>query len=152
MAYATKHNVKMLFRDFPADADAAIPDTHLDTFLDQTSAVIDARLSGLYSLPITELGNPASFVMLAHIQSMYVASMVDDILNNYTEADKKPNWYKRAMEQLNMIAPLKNSKGEQPEPSSFLPDADYLGTNIQKGKFKLSSTDTAIFKKGVDNW
>lgn len=152
MAYATKHNVKMLFRDFPVDADAAVTDLHLDAFLDQSTALIDARLKGLYELPITELGNPASFSLLAHIQAMYVASMVDDILNNYSEADKKPTWYKKAMEQLNMIAPIKNPKGEQAEPSSFLPDANYLGTNIQKGKFKLSSTDTTIFKKGADNW
>ena len=152
MSYAAKEDVKALFRHFADNADAAVTDTEIETFLSSDTAYIDSRLSGLYVLPILAIDSPESFKILKQINAFRVAAIVDDILNNYTNDQKKPSWLRMANDMLNMIAPERDKKGKQNEPNSKLVDAVYLGTNVQQGKFKLSSTDTTTFKKGTDTW
>lgn len=152
MSYALKDDVKALFRHFADNTDAAVTDTEIDAFLDSDTAYIDSRLNGLYLLPITSGANPESFKILKQINAFRVAAIVDDILNNYTNDQKKPSWLRMANEMLNNIAPEKDKSGKQKEPNNKLIDATYLGTNVQQGKFKLSSTDTTTFRKGTDTW
>jgi hypothetical protein len=152
MSYATKDDVKALFRHFADNADAAVTDTEIDNFLAADASYIDSRLYGLYALPITSGANPESFKILSQIDAFKVAAIVDDILNNYSNDQKKPNWDKRAEEMLENIAPKKDKSGKQVDPNAKLIDATYLGTNVQKGKFKANSTDSTQFKKGTDTW
>jgi hypothetical protein len=152
MSYAAKEDVKALFRHFADNTEAAVTDTAIEDFLSSSTAYIDARLNGLYLLPITSGSAPESFKILKQINAFYVAAIVDDILNNYSQADKKPIWHKKAEEMLTNIAPEKDKSGKQNEPNNKLIDATYLGTNIQKGKFKANSTDSTTFKKGTDTW
>lgn len=150
MSYATISDVKSLFRNFQDNSDPAVTDASISKFLDNAKATIDSRLYGLYTLPIT---GPISLKILSQVEMFLVADIVDNILNTYSDAQKKPQYYKRAMEMLADIAPEKDAKtGKQPEPLTKLYDSTYLGTNVQKGKFKLSSAEGTIIKKGSDTW
>ena len=153
MSYASVNDVAALFRDVDiTSTNAAVTIAKITDFLASSTAIINARLNGLYQLPITLEVNPASFAILKQVESFYVASIVDDILNTYSEADKKPTWYKKAMDLLEQVAPKKSSDGKQADPSMLLPDATYLGTQLQKSKVKMSSTDSTVFRKGENNW
>jgi len=153
MAYATKDDVKALFRDFADNADAAVNDSDLDLFIDNTTSIIDSKIRTLYSMPITEANNPESFKVLKQLQMYKIACMVDDILNDYSEADKKPMWCKKANMLMEAIVPPKDPKTcKQCEPTLKLPDATYLGTSIQRGKVTINRTSGTVFRKGEDNW
>lgn len=153
MAYATKSDIKSMFRDFADNADAAVDDTELDLFIDNSTAIIDAKIGTLYQMPITELGNPESFKILKQLQMFKVACIVDDILNSYGEADKKPMWCKKAHALLSALVPDIDPKTcRQCPPTMRLPDASYLGTPTQRGRISLNATTGTVFKKNSDNW
>lgn len=153
MSYATVDDVKRLFRDFTDSPNAAVDDTDITLFLANTTAVIDGKLSQLYVLPLNETDNPQSFAILKQVQMLKVAGIVDDILNNYSEADKKPMWDMKAYKLMKQICPEVDPKtGFQPEPTMRLPDAQYLGTATTGNRIRVGPTTGAIFKKGEDNW
>lgn len=152
MPYATKDEVKSLFRDFADNSQAAVDDADLDLFIANTDAVIDAKIGTLYTLPITLTDNPQSFAILKQIQMFKVACIVDDILNDYAEADKKPMWCKKADYLLESLVPSKGSDCKQCEPTMILPDATYTGTDEERGVLSAKATTGTIFKKGQDNW
>ena len=155
MSYATIANVKSLFRDFADNADAAVNDVELQDFLDDAEVTINSKIGTLYTLPITVPANPESYKVLAMIEKYIAAGVVDDILNSYSEADKKPMWTEKAMKMLKALVPPKNkSDCNQCEPTMKLPDAIYNGTSVQRGKIKLSATSGRQFTKGenANNW
>lgn len=151
MSYATRDEVKSMFRDFADNSEAAVDDTELDLFLDNTTSIINAKIGTLYMLPITEVDNPESFKILKQLQMYKVACIVDDILNDYSEADKKPTWCKKAEMLLKALVPDRE-KCKQCKPTMLLPDANFLGTDTQRSRIKLSATSGATFRKGEDNW
>ena len=151
MIYATKEEVKSLFRDFCDNADAAVSDDELDLFIDNTGCEIDAKIGTLYLLPITEIDTPKSFKILKQLQMYKVACIVDDILNSYGEADKKPMWCQRANKLMDMLVPPKKNC-KQCEPTMKLPDAEYTGVPAQTGQIRISATSGNIFRKGANNW
>ena len=152
MSYATKGNVKSLFRDFADNLEAAVTDDELDLFLENTAAEIDAKIGTLYQMPITEIDSPQSFKILKQIHMYKVACIVDDIINSYGEADKKPMWCKKAMMMIDALVPPKKKNCKQCEPTMKLPDAEYEGTSIQKNQIRLSQTSGRIFEKNKNNW
>jgi len=152
MSYATKDEVKSMFRDFADNSQAAVNDTDLDLFLTNSTAIIDSKIGTLYTLPITEIDNPLSFAILKQLQMFKVACIVDDILNSYGEADKKPTWCSKAKKLMTELVPEKKNNCAQCEPTMKLPDATYLGTSIQQGRIRISATTGTTFKKGVNNW
>jgi len=152
MSYATPTNVKSLFRDFADNADAAVSDTELQEFLDDAEEVINAKIGTLYQLPITVGENPKAFKVLRRLETFQVACIVDDILNSYGEADKKPQWCKKAKDLLNELVPPVKAGCRQCEPTMKLIDAVYLGTSTQRGRMSVQSTSEPVFKKGADNW
>lgn len=154
MSYATEADIESMFRELDfSDTDAAVNSDDVAKFLDNTTAIINSRVAPLYQTPITELANPESFKILKQIQMFKVACIVDDILNNYAEADKKPEWCKKAKYLLDMYAPMRDPKTcKQCPPTAKLPDAVYLGTETQKNRIKLGATTEPVFKKGSDNW
>lgn len=153
MSYATTDEIKTMFRDFADNSEAAVDDAELTLFLENTKSIIDAKIGTLYQLPINSTDNPESFKILKQLQMYKVACIVDDILNDYSEADKKPMWCKKAHMLLEALVPSKNEKTcKQCEPTMKLPDAPYLGTATQRGRIKVSATEGRIFKKGADNW
>lgn len=153
MSYATKDDIKSMFRDFAPNTEAAVDDSELDLFIDNSTAIIDAKIGTLYQLPIVEGTQPESFKILKQLQMFKVACIVDDILNNYGEADKKPQWCKKAITLLNALVPERDAKtGKQHPPTMILPDAEYLGTANQRGRLKVSATTGTTFKKGENNW
>lgn len=151
MSYATKDEIKSMFRDFADDADAAVSPTDLDLFLENSKEIIDSRISTLYKLPITLVDNPKSFKILKQVQMYKVACMVDDILNNYGEADKKPSWCKMSEMMMKELVPSKKD-GKQVEPVMKLPDAEYLGTTRQSSRIKIAATSGRQIIKGGNNW
>ena len=151
MSYAIKEDVKALFRDFADNSEAAVSDDDLDLFLDNTTAMIDSKIGTLYLLPITEIDNPQSFKVLKQLQMYKVACIVDDILNNYGEADKKPSWCKMAESIMQSLVPDRE-KCKQCKPTMILPDAQYLGTDTQRSRISISNTSGTIIRKGEDNW
>lgn len=153
MSYATVANVKGLFRDFADNTDAAVDDTEIQDFLDDTDEIIDAKIGTLYQLPIDALNNPKSFKILKRLETFIVSAIIDDILNNYGEADKKPSWAKNGRDLMLELVPARDKKtGKQPEPIMKLSDAIYLGTSTQRNKMSASATTGRIFIKGGDNW
>ena len=151
MSYATKEEIKSMFRDFADNSEAAVTDTELDLFLNNTASIIDAKIGTLYSMPILEVDSPESFKILKQVQMFKVACIVDDILNSYGEADKKPMWCKKAAALMESLVPDK--KGcKQCVPTMKLPDATYTGTSQQRGRMTVSNTAGTIFQKGENNW
>lgn len=153
MAYATKDEIKAMFRDFADNDEAAVNDADLDLFIDNSTSIINAKIGTLYTLPITEANNPESFKILKQLQMFKVACTVDDILNDYSEADKKPMWCKKAHMLMEALVPPYDKKNcKQCEPTMILPDAPYLGTAKNRNKITVSATQGRTFVKGQDNW
>ncbi len=153
MSYATPDNVKSLFRDFADNSEAAVDDTEIQEFLDDAHSIINAKIKTLYTLPITVIDNPESFAILRRLETYQVACVVDDILNNYSEADKKPQWCKKAKELMNELVPPRDPKTcRQCEPTMKLPDAPYLGINEQKNRISVGAKTPPVFKKNGNNW
>jgi len=153
MSYATVDNVKSMFRVLASGSVPAVTDAEIQEFLDDAFLIINAKLGTLYTLPITLGTNPQSFGIVKRIEIFKAADVVDNILNSYGEADTSPEWGKKAKEILMALVPPINPRTcKQCEPTMILPDVPYLGTNQQRGKLKLRSTDTPTFSKGGDNW
>lgn len=151
MSYAAPSDVAALFRKLDlTKTDTAVTSAKIQDWLDNASAMIDSRIGVLYTLPLTAVGNPLSWKILKSIESFFVAGIVDDILNSYSEGDKKPMWEKRAAAMLEAYAPEDDKDGA---PSSRLPDATFIGTATMQGQFKANNTSAApIFVKGANNW
>lgn len=152
MSYATKDDVKALFRDWCDNDDAAVNDADLDLLLTNHAAMIDSKIGTLYQLPITLADNPQSFAVLKQIHMYLVACDADDIINDYESAEKKPMWCKKAYKMLKGLVPDKEKGCKQCEPTMKLPDAEYLGTSIQRNQIKIGATSGQVFRKGQDNW
>jgi hypothetical protein len=153
MSYATKEDVKSMFRDFADNSEAAVDDNELDLFIANSASIIDAKIGTLYQMPVTEADNPESFKILKQLQMFKVACIVDDILNSYGEADKKPMWCKKGEALLNALVPPINPKTcRQCPPTMQLPDTPYLGTSTQRGRINISATSGTVIKKNSDNW
>lgn len=153
MIYATKAEIKSMFRDYADNSEAAVIDSELDLFIENTGAIIDAKIGTLYQMPITEADNPQSFRILKQLQMFKVACIVDDILNSYGEADKKPMWCKKAHALLEALVPSKKAGScKQCAPTMSLSDAQYLGTTTQTGRISVASTTGRVIVKNADNW
>lgn len=153
MSFATPTDVKDLFRHIDTTVtDGAVTDAKIQKWLDSKSIFVLGKVGTIYELPITAGANPLTAKVLAEIEAMLVAATVDDVLNTYAQADKKPQWEKRGLALLAQYVPEKDKDGKQAEPTVKFPDATYIGTISQKGQLKLSSTATPIFTKGGNNW
>jgi len=153
MSYATVDEVKSMFRDFTDSSDPAVTDAEITLFLDNSTGIIDAKIGTLYTLPATLIDNPVSFSILKQVQMFMVASVIDEILNSYGEADKKPAWGMKAEQLMDSLVPGIDPKTcKQCEPTMKLPDLVYVGTSSQRGKMTISKTSGTIFVKGADNW
>jgi hypothetical protein len=151
--FATPTDVTDLFRNIDIESsESAITESKIQKWLDAAHSFVMGKVYTLYQKEITEENAPLSFAIIAQIEAMKVAAIVDDILNNYSEAMKKPQWEKRACAMLEEYVPDRDSKGNQPEPTVKLPDAIYIGTNIQQSSIRVSATTGATFVKGRDNW
>ena len=152
MSYATVDEVKSMFRNFTSTSNPAVTDAEITAFLDNTTAMIDAKIGTLYQMPITVGVNPESFKILKQIQMFKVACIIDDILNSYSEADKKPMWCKKAEALMKALVPPRENGCRQCEPTMKLPDAVYEGTDTQRNRISIGATTGTVFKKGADNW
>lgn len=152
MSYATPEDVKALFRSFAITTEAAVTDEKIQAWLDTAHSAINAKIGMLYLMPIDEGTMPESWNILKQIESFKVAGIVDDVLNTYSEADKKPLWEKRAMMMINDLVPPLDKNGKQPAPIMVLPDATFLGTPTQQARPRVQPNTTPIFTKGGNNW
>ena len=153
MSYATVANVKSLFRQFNSGANPAVTDDEIQEFLDSSNSMINAKLGTLYTLPITVGANPESFNIVRRLETYFVADIVDDILNTYSEADKKPMWGTKGQRLLDeLVPPIDPKTCKQCAPTMKLPDTPYTGTVSTRSKIKLSATTGRQFSKGVDTW
>ena len=153
MSYATIDNVKSMFRLFASGANAAVTDPEIQLFLDNTTASINAKIGTLYTLPATEGDNPEAFAILKQLQMYKVACIIDNILNNYPQADKKPMWCKKAQHMMDALVPPVDPKTcKQCPPTIILPDLPYKGVPEQRNRITISRTDGVTFRKGQDNW
>jgi hypothetical protein len=149
MAYATKDEILSMFRNLDMSvSNPAITEAEITDFISETEAEINAKIGTLYSMPIT---GTEALLVLKRLTKYGVACIVDDILNDYSEADKKPTWCKKFNQLMNDIVPP-SKDGRQPEPTMKLPDAGYIGTSTQRGRVFISATEGTVFKKNGDNW
>lgn len=153
MSYCTVDQVKSMFRCLDDVTNPAVTDAEIQEFIDEACATMNGCLGELYQLPITEIANPESFKILRKVCRMKVADILDDILNDYGEADKKPMWGKKAKELFKQICPPKDPKTcQRCEPTLKLPDAIFLGANNPGQTINVKATTGRIFEKGQDNW
>lgn len=154
MSYATVAQCESMFRCLDTSiSDPAVTAAGIQEMIDEACASIDGCINELYSLPITAGPNPKSFLILQKLTKMKVAAVLDDILNSYAEADKKPTWGKQAKELLDKICPPKDPKTcKRCEPTMKLPDATFLGSNTPGNTIKIKATTGVTFTKGGDNW
>ena len=154
MSFATPQDVKDLFRVFANDPDAAVTDAKIQKWLDNAESEVLGKIGTLYKLPLNTTDNPLSVGIIAQIEAMKVAAIVDDILNNYTEADKKPNWDKRAWTLLSQYIPERDPKtNKYPDPTIKLPDAEFIGIVASTyAPVVIAPGNPWIFNKGQDNW
>lgn len=152
MSFATPAQVKAMFRNFTTNAtNQAITDATIQEWLDEANAVILSRLRYYYDT--TNIGSESE-VILRKMERLSVACQVDDTLNSYADAQKKPQYCKNFIMMLDMYAPEANKANcKLCAPSSRLPDTPYLGVQSPGRRFKASVTDVApTFRKGVDTW
>lgn len=150
MSYATPTHVKSMFRDFATSSTPAVTDVEIQEFLDEAALVIDSALQEYYTLTITDVG---ALIILRKIERMMVAGIVDDILNTYGEADKKPGWIKDAKELLFKYAPGRDKQTcKLCVPIMKLPGETFLGTSTTGSTIKIKHDTGVIFEKGVDSW
>lgn len=151
MSYAKVEDVVALFRNLDIEQiDAAITEDEIETFLEDAEARINTRLLKFYTLPIDADANPKSFRYLATIEKYFAAAVVDEILNNYAEGERRPTWEKKALQMLEEIAP---QDCDTCKPASLLPDADFLGNSTSRGRFAASSVEISpVFERGKNNW
>ncbi len=154
MSYATVDQCKSMFRCLDTTVtDPAVTDAEILEFIDETCASIDGCINELYSLPITAIDNPKSFLILTKLTKFKVAGILDDILNSYGDADKKPTWHKQGEQLLNKICPPKDPKTcKRCEPVMKLPDASFLGANPKGDTISVKATSGRVFSKGGNNW
>lgn len=154
MSYATTDDIISMFRNLDTTvSNPAVTVAEIQDFIDENESIIDAKIGTLYTLPITQALHPQSFLILKRLTKYGVACIVDDILNDYGEADKKPMWCKKFQMLMDeLVPPFDKKTCKQCEPTMKLPDADYLGTAVQRGRLKVSATEGTVFKKGQDNW
>lgn len=151
MAYTDAAKVKSMFRDFSSSTTPAVTDGEITAFIAEHDAVIDGSLKGVYAIPIT---GTKSLKIIEKISRNLTAGVVDEILNSYGEADKKPEYEKRGKRLLSKLKP-KFEKGVWLNPEMFLPDNDFLGLPDNPNKsarIKVASTTGRQFVKGGDNW
>jgi len=154
MSYATTTEIESMFRNLDTTvSNPAITTAEIQNFINEKTAVINSRIGTLYEMPITEGDNPESFKILKLLTKYGVACIIDDILNDYAEADKKPTWCKKFTDMMKALVPDVDKKTcRQCVPTMMLPDAVYIGTPTQKNRITVSATSGTTIKKGVDNW
>lgn len=152
MSYCTPEKVKSMFRCLDDVTDPAVTDAEIQELIDENCAAINGCLGELYQLPITAVDNPESFLILQKLCKLKTAATLDDILNSYGEADKKPTFGKQAHELLEKICPPKKKGCKRCEPTMKLPDAQFLGANRSGDTIAVQATSGRIFQKGVDTW
>ena len=150
MSYSTTAQIKAMFRNFGAPTAPAVTDPSVVEFIAEADQEIDAALTGVYTLPIA---GPLSLLLLRKISRLLAAAVVDDILNTYSEADKKPGYRRDALKMLEDISGKLDPKtGKKTLPISLLPDAEYIGASVSKNTPAINPQDGRQFQKGVDAW
>ena len=152
--FATPADVRACFRNMGTlPTNSEVNDTKIQAWLDAIEVRVMGKIYTLYASAITSAVNPLSVKLIAQIETFFAAAIVDDILNTYSDGQKKPTWEKRAIEMLNELIPPRDKDGRQPEPLTKLPDATYLGTTTVTGQLSVKNITTGPrFKKGENNW
>jgi len=79
MAYATVDEVEYYFQKQDFGASDPISSTQVQFMLDSWEALLNRRLSAIYTVPITDADD---LKIVKEIQCKYVAADIDDILKN----------------------------------------------------------------------
>lgn len=150
MAYTTVTKVKALFRNFTSNSsNQAVTDSTISDWIAEVDARINSRIGRFYQMPIT---GEESLLILQKISNLMVACQMDNTLNTYTDAQKKPEYCKQGSALLDEYAPMPKD-GKIVEPISRLPDAIYTGVVSSTRRMSASVTNVAPkFQKGVDSW
>jgi len=151
MAFTTVEKVKSMFRNLTLDGSAsALTTAEVQLFIDEASAVVSSCLKEFYDMD--NVGTNSALI-LSRIETFKVADIVDDILNNYSEASQKPFYGKKAEKLLEKYIPRFNEKScEWCDPMAKLPDTPYKGLPSTTTQVTIKNTAGPTFKKGVDSW
>lgn len=151
MGYSTVSKVQSMFRNLKLDANnSALTTAEIQVWLDEAHEEIYSCLEQFYKL---ESAGARSLLILSKIETLKVAALVDDVLNNYSEAKMKPQYDKKAMDLLAKYIPQFNkTKCEWCDPIALFPDTPYNGLPSSTTAISVQSQGTATFKKGVDAW
>lgn len=151
MAFSTVTKVQAMFRNLKLDAaNSALTTAEIQVWLDEAYEEILSCLEQFYTM---SSAGPRSLTILSKIETLKVAALVDDVLNNYSDAKLKPQYDKKADAILEKYIPrFNNSKCEWCDPEAKLPDTPYLGLPSSTTEMTVQSQGPATFKKGVDSW
>lgn len=154
MSYCTPTQVVSMFRNLDLTiTDPAVTEAEIQEWIDENCASMNACLSELYVLPINEIDNPESWKILRKICRYKTAATVDNVVNEYSEADKKPEWGEWAHKMMLKLCPEKDPKTcMRCEPTFKLPDTPFKGANTPGNTIAVKATSGVQFKKGRDDW
>jgi len=151
MAYTTVTKVQSMFRNLKLDAaNSALTTAEIQLWIDEVSAAVSSCLVEFYDM--TSVG-PNSELILSRIETFKVAALVDDVLNNYSDAKAKPQYDTKGDKLLEKYIPRYNTKScEWCDPAAKLPDTPFKGIPSSTTEISVQSQGPATFKKGVDAW
>lgn len=164
MAYAIVSDVTALFRRLVVKPDTGDEKTNtvitteeMESFIDDAEAMINARLSACYKLPVVDTDD---LKILRTVTKYKVAHIVDNVLSltkDNSRSDKTQefsgNWGAMAEKILKQICPPKdckdkcNNKPDMPLNTPMLDDLPPTEAAVFS-----SSNNVAIFNKYRDNW
>lgn len=101
--YCSKTNIEAYFMNKSFGASDYVTETEVETFIGQIAAMMDAKISSRYSLPIT---NAYDLLILKMINEYLVVAIIDDIFREKTEDgkfDRGRNTRKEGNDLLNKI-------------------------------------------------
>lgn len=161
--FTTVTAVKSLFRRLQIEADTGDEKTNtvvtteeVDTFIDETEVIVKARLSTCYE--VSSIGEE-SVTIIGVIVKYKVADIIKNIMeltvnrsSERKQQDVGANWSKMAHEMLEKICPEQECGACKQKPIMPLPDTPLITAAPVGASLFSSSSNTAQFNKGQDNW
>lgn len=145
MAYSTVAQVASEFKNITFSATTSITESEVERFIDESDALIDAKLSQVYVTPVT---GTVSLLVVQQISIWFSAQRVRDIQmlktgqNNTNQLDGGKRLDDMAMERLDQIL-----DDELP-----LPDATLLQASGAVKSYNASNNISGIFKRDSQQW
>lgn len=150
MGYCTSADVVGEFRKLDTTSTGVVMNaTKIEEFISQSSAYIDSKLRGFYTVPVT---GPSSLSILKMICILFVTHRVKSILVDH-QSDEATNVERTDVKAEKMLDQYIPKAGEL-VPEIQLPDAPTTARSPETGGVMAcgSTTSQRVFTKTGDDW